>query len=116
MVSGIFTLREDSPLPSWFVLPKELRRDQVAVTITEYESTTSNVWKVRVTVRRKHHWIFGVIQEHWGTVDWHPDSSRERTPAAEYPNWVVIKIGGTKEVYEQSEANNLLKIVKKPLY
>jgi hypothetical protein len=44
---------------------------------------------------------------------WHPDSEREKTPAGTYPNWVVIEVNGMKDTYEQSEANDLLKIVKK---
>lgn len=46
---------------------------------------------------------------------WHPDSEREKAPASTYPNWVIIEVNGIKDVYEQSEHNDLLRVVKKPL-
>ncbi|MGO9243562.1 MAG: hypothetical protein ACLP0A_11440 [Verrucomicrobiia bacterium] len=66
-------------------------------------------------VRDKRRWFFQKIQEEIGCGYWHPDSEREKAPAGTFPNWVVIEVKGTKEVYEQSEPNDFLKIVKKPL-
>jgi len=111
VIGAIFRLRDDSPLPSWVSLPPGTSRDQVSVTITRYEATTTPQWKERLVVRNK---TSGrIIQEIIGTGYWHPDSEREKAPAGTYPNWVIIEVNGTKEVYEQSEANDLLKIVKK---
>ncbi len=110
-VSGIFRLRDDSPLPSWVALPPGTTRDAVSVTITTYEATTSPQWKERFLVRDRK--SGQIIQEAMGVGYWHPDSERLKAPAATYPNWVIIEVSGTKEVYEQSEANDLLKIVKR---
>jgi hypothetical protein len=134
VISGIFRLREDSPLPSWLVLPRGMTRDQVNVTIMIYESTyneatsTWNKSKVRFIVFKKHRWvsnalnetlnkmwIFNKIQEQMGEEYWHPDSLRQNPPGGTYPNWIIIEVNGTKEVYESSEPNDLLGIVKKTL-
>jgi len=110
-VSGIFRLREDSALPSWVALSPDAVRDGVNVTITAYEATTTPKWKVKFQVRDKK--TGRIIQEVIGSGYWHPDSEREKAPAGTYPNWVIIEVNGTKDIYEQSEANDLLKIVKK---
>jgi hypothetical protein len=111
VISANFRLREDSPLPSWVVLPAGTTRDEVSVTITTYEATTIPQWKERFVVRDKR--SGRIIQEAIGSGYWHPDSEREKAPAGTYPNWVIIEVNGTKDIYEQSEANDLLKIVKK---
>ena len=113
IVSGYFRLRDDSPLPSWVVLPTGTTRDQVGVKITIYEATTTLQWKVRFEIQDKRRWVFKTIQEDLGYGYWHPDSLRKNPPGGTYPNWIVIEAKGTKEVYESSEANDLLKIVKK---
>ena len=110
-ISAIFRLRDDSPVPSWLVLPTGTTRDQVSITIITYEATTSPQYKERFVVRDKR--TGRILQEVIGSGYWHPDSERQRVPAGTYPNWVIIEVNGTKEVYEQSEANDLLKIVKK---
>jgi len=110
-----FRLRDDSPLPSWFLLPAGISRDHVSVLITDYEATTTPQWKVRFVIYDNRHWFFNTIQEQMGIGYWHPDSEREKAPAAIYPHWIIIEVNGTKDVYEQSESNDLLKIVKKPL-
>ncbi len=109
--SAIFLLRADSPLPSWVVLPPGTTRDRISVTITTYEATTAPKWKEKFEVQDKG--SGRIIQEAIGYGYWHPDSEREKAPAGTYPNWVIVEINGTEEVYEQSEANNLLKIVKR---
>jgi hypothetical protein len=113
IVSGYFRLRDDSPLPSWAVLPAGMTRDQANVRITIYEATTSPQWKVRFEIRNKRRWFFKTIQKDYGYGYWHPDSLRRSPPGGTFPNWIVIEVKGTKEVYESSEANDLLKIVKK---
>jgi len=115
IVSGYFRLREDSPLPAWVVLPKGMSRDQVGVNITIYEGTTTPSWKVRFVVLDKHRWIFRKIQEEMGSGYWHPESLQKKPPGGTYPNWVTLEVKGIKEVYESSEQNDLLRIVKKPL-
>jgi hypothetical protein len=111
-IEAIFRLRADSPLPSWLALPARVNRKDVDVTITDYEATTTPEWKVKFVVRdaatgRR-------LQEALGRGYWHPDSEREKAPAATYPHWVIIEVNGSKDVYEQSERNDLIKIVKKP--
>jgi hypothetical protein len=112
-ISGIFRLREDSPLPSWVVLPPGTTRNQVSVRITTYEATTTPTWKEKFEVRDKKNGR--IIQEAMGSGYWHPDSERKKAPTGTYPNWVIIEVNGTNDIYEQSEANDLLKIVKNPL-
>jgi hypothetical protein len=66
---------------------------------------------VRFVVRDKRNGR--IIQKAIGYGYWYPDSEREKAPAGTHPNWSIIEVNGTKEIYEQSEANDLLKIVKK---
>jgi hypothetical protein len=115
VVSGYFRLRSDSPLPAWVILPSGVGRRDVNVDITIYEATTTLKRRIRFVVHDKRRWVFNTIQEATGYGYWHPDSEREKAPAGTYPNWEIVDVNGTKEVYEQSEANNLLRIVKKPL-
>jgi len=89
-----------------------MSHDQVKVEIVQYETTFTPKCKVRCVVSDKQGRIF---QEQIGYMSWHPASLREKTPAGTYPNWTVVEVKGTKEVYEQSEANDLLGIVNKPL-
>jgi hypothetical protein len=114
-VSGYFRLRDDSPLPSWVAIPDGMSRDRLSVAITVYEATTTPQWKARFVVLDKRRWIFRKVQEEIGYGYWHPDSLREKHPGGTYPNWMIIEVKGTNEVYESSEANDLLRIVKKPL-
>ena len=111
VVSAYFRLREDSPLPSWVLLPPGTTRDEVSVKITTYEATTNPTWKEKFEVRDKRNGR--IIQDALGSGYWHPDSEREKAPAGTYPNWVIIEVNGKKDVYEQSGLNDLLKIVKK---
>ena len=113
VIGAILRLRDDSPLPSWVVLPQGTPRNQVSITIVDYEATTTPRYKFRFVIRNKRRWIFKTIQEQMGVGYWHPDSDREKSPASIYPHWVIIEVNGTKEVYEQLEHNDLLKIVKK---
>jgi hypothetical protein len=111
VVGANFHLRNDSSLPTWFVLPKGVSREQVSVAITVYEATTTPQWKERFVIRDRK--SGRVLQEAMGYGYWHPDSEREKAPAGTYPNWVIVEVNGTKEVYEQSESHDLLRIVKK---
>ena len=113
VIGAIFRLRDESPLPAWITLSSGVTRDQVTVTIVRYEEETSSKSKVRFIVRNKRRWIFSTIQEKIGEEYWHPDSALVKKPASTYPNWVFIEADGIKEVYEQSERNDLLKIVQK---
>ncbi len=110
-VGAMLRLRDDSPLPSWVVLPAGVARSDVSVKITAYESTTTPQWKERFVVldRRSGR----IIQDAIGSAFWHPDSEREKAPAGTYPNWVIAEVNGIKDIYEQSERNDLLRIVKK---
>src|SRR5438128_771837 len=92
VIEAIFRLRDDSPLPSWFVLPTGMSRGQVSVTITDYEAATTPQWKVRFVVRDKKN--SRVLQDVMGSGHWHPDSEREKAPAAIYPNWSIIEVNG----------------------
>jgi hypothetical protein len=113
--SAYFRLSDDSPLPSWVVLPAGVNRSQLSVTITVYEATTTPKWKLRFVVRDNSRLIFKTIQEETGYGYWHPDSLRKNPPGGSFPNWIIVEVKGTQEVYQQSKLNDLLKIVKKPL-
>lgn len=115
VISGRFRLRDDSPLPSWLILPKGIDRDQVSVTIIIYEPTSgANTGKARFIVKKKHQFV-NTIQEQIGSWRWHPDSLQQKAPANTYPNWIIIEVNGTNDVYEQSALNDLLRVVRKPL-
>jgi hypothetical protein len=107
-IGAIFGLSKDSPLPRWCLLPPGVTRDQVEVKITEYEATTSPKWKVRFQVRDR---SGKILYDKIGLARWRSDSERKRAPAATYPNWIVIEVDNTKEDYEQSGPDDLLKIV-----
>jgi len=81
-----------------------MTRDQVRVEIILYTDS-----KARIVFRKKHRWLFNKIQEQMGEEYWHPDSF-----GSTYPNWIIIEVNGTNDLYESSEPNNLLRIVKKP--
>ena len=112
VIGAYFRLRDDSPLPTWIVLPPGITRDQVDVEIVRYEATSTPKCKVRFIISDKNK---KVLQEEIGYMIWHPDSEQKARPAGTFPNWSIIEVKGTKEVYEQSEMNDLLRIVKKPL-
>ena len=118
VISGIFRLRDDSPLPLWFAPPKGVCRDQLKIVIVMYDSTRDNPFggRARIIVKKKHWLVFTTVQEEVGSWRWHPDSEREKAPAATYPNWTIVEVDGTKQVYEQADLNDLLKIVDKPLW
>jgi hypothetical protein len=109
-IEAIFQLRADSPLPAWVVLPANIKRPDIAVSITDYEATTAASWKVKISVKDKT--TGRKIHEAMGIGYWHPDSAREKAPAAVYPHWFIIEVNGVSDIYEQSEHNNLLKIVR----
>jgi len=113
IISAAFRLRDDSALPSWFSLPPGMTRDQVSITITDYEDTAPG-WKVRFVIKNKRRWIFNTIEERMGHGCWHPESLRQNSPGGTCPNWVIIDVKGTKDTYEQSDCNHrdLLRIVK----
>src|SRR5438128_1993409 len=79
VIGAIFHLRNDSPLPSWIVIPQGISREQIDVTITRYEETVNNKWKHRFVVQDKNNGK--VLQEEIGYGYWHPDSLREKAPA-----------------------------------
>ena len=108
-MESIFRLREDSPLPVWAILPKETARSEVDVTMTLYTANSSR-WKVHFVFKSKSGKVF---MKKNGEAFWHPDSARQPTPGSVFPNWIVVEVDNTLEVYEQSESNDLLKIVKK---
>src|SRR6266404_4524525 len=89
LVGARFRLRDDSPLPSWFVLPEGMRRNQVSITIIRYEATSTPQWKARFVIQDKTN--RRVLKEVIGYGYWHPDSERAESPAGTYPNWVVIE-------------------------
>ena len=110
VIEAMFRLRPDSPLPSWLLLPAGFKPKDAQIAITDYEATTMSEWKVKFVIRDK---ATGQrLPDVMGIGYWHPDS--ERVPQPIYPNWIVIQVNGIKDVYQQSEANDLLKIVKKP--
>jgi len=112
VIGAYFRLRDDSPLPKWLVLPPGMTHDQVKIEIVRYEATFTPKCKVRFVVSDNQGHI---LQEQIGYMSWHPASLREKIPAGTYPNWTVVEVKGTNQVYEQSEANDLLRIVNKPL-
>jgi len=89
-----------------------MSRDQVEVELVRYEPMFTPKCKVRFVVSDKQGRI---LQEQVGRMDWHPASLREKIPAGTYPNWTIVEVNGMEGVYEQSEPNELLRIVNKPL-
>jgi len=81
-----------------------MTREQVKVEIILYSNS-----KARIVFRKSHRWLFNKIQEQMGEEYWHPDSF-----GSTYPNWIIIAVHSTNEIYEASEPNDLLRIVKKP--
>jgi len=92
-----------------------MNRSQVNIAITVYEATTTPKWKMRFVVRAKKGLIFNTIQTETGYGYWHPDSLRNNPPGGNFPNWIIVEVKRTKEVYQQTGLNDLLKIVNKSL-
>lgn len=108
VIGANFRLRDDSPLPKWLVLPSGVSHDQVNVELIRYEATFNPKCKVRFLVTDKRGRL---LQEQIGYMYWHPAMLRDKIPAGTYPNWSIVEVKLTKEVYEQTENNDLLKIV-----
>ena len=110
-ISGVFQLRTNSPLPAFVSsITNGVNATLSKVRIYHYEATTSPKWKVKFVLEDNNG---RTLLEKTGTGNWHPDSLAQGTPAMRRPNWVIIEVDGTRDVYEQSESNNLLIIVKK---
>jgi hypothetical protein len=112
VIGANFRLRKESPLPSWLTLPEDVDPKTVRIKINRYEATAGKKWKVRVIV---HTDAGRTLADKIGYSYWHSQSEKEARPAGTFPNWTIFEIEGTKDVYEQSEFNDLLKIVDKPL-
>jgi len=108
-VSGYFKLDPQSRVPAWFKNKKKIPREKLDFKIIIYETTTSSRGKVKIIVSSN-----GIIiSEVEGLCWYHPKSFKKAVPA-EPPSWTIIEINETREVYEQSERNDILKIVDEP--
>ena len=111
-VSGNFILDKDSPLPIWFENTNQIPREKTRVKITIYEAYHGVPGKIKIK-------IYGPndkkLAKSTGTWQWHPISLKKiKEGNAEEPIWTIVKVKGTSEIYEQSEQNNILKIVDAP--
>ena len=108
MISGNFILASESPLPVWVKMPQNMSRTQIVATIDSYErvftETGSVIIKVATTDGK-------VLQRAKGKWKWHPKSFKPGSKSPEYPNWVVITINNTREIYEQKQPGDVLWIV-----
>jgi len=74
-----------------------------------YARTHNDVWEViRDTGDR-------LVAEAPGSVRDYFDSDPDKRKPTSYPKWMIIKIEGVEEVYEQAEMNDILRIVDKPI-
>lgn len=104
-----FRLAKDSRAPIWVKNASKEPNGNLDIKIWIYESG-----KTRIIVSLPG--IFGKkIQEGLGSYRWHSDSLKEANPGLVRPNWIVIKVNGTEEVYENRESNDKLWIVDKPI-
>jgi hypothetical protein len=107
-VSGNFKLDPQSRLPaSWFHNKDNIPREKLDVEIIIYETTTSPKGKVKVIISSNGK----TIEEAEGLWWFHPKSLNRKIPAAEPPSWGIIEINGIKEIFEQKEKNDILRIV-----
>jgi hypothetical protein len=105
-VSGNFKLDPQSRLPAWFHNKNNIPREKLNVDITIYETTTSTDAKVKIIISSNGK----IIEKAQGIKRYHPESLKKEFPS-EPPSWKIFEINGTKEIYEQREKNNILRIV-----
>jgi hypothetical protein len=107
--SGRFVLDEKSKLPVWFDKNHELSRSNYNVEIIIYEEWSNRPGKIKFIIKELNN---KVIDKATGLSEWHPiTSKRIENGNAFPPNWSIVRVRGTEEIYEQSELNNILKIV-----
>ena len=107
--SGRFVLDDESNLPIWFDKKHKLPRNNYTVEIIIYEEWSNRPGKIRIIIKDKDN---RRIDKATGLSEWHPISlKRIENGNAFPPNWSIVRVRGTEEIYEQSELNNILKIV-----
>ena len=109
VVEAEFRLSKDSRLPSWFQNSQRFTSNDVKVQIRIYDSC-----HLRIIISSAN--LFGrTLAEQIGTYQWHPDSVVPSGQLHALPNWIIVTINGTQEVYEKRFSNDLLWIVDKPI-
>ena len=108
MISGNFRLDPDSPLPTWFKTPPSVSRNQLLVSIDIYETVFTDTGDVKVTVSTSDGKI---LQRAKGKWKWHPKSFKPGSKVPEYPNWAIITMNNTREIYEQKQSGDIFSIV-----
>jgi hypothetical protein len=99
-----FVLAEDSKLPVWFKNESNIPREKIEVQIAMAGLFPDKI-KIAILSEDK------VIERAKGTWRWHPASLKKHKHTTGPPNWIIININGTEEVYEQRERNNIQRIV-----
>ncbi len=113
IVSGHFQLDKESPLPIWFKNDAAISRENISVKITSYEAYNYMPGKIKFKIYDSDG---KKLADATGTWEWHPKSLKKiKEGSAGVPNWTIVKVKGTSEVYEQRERNDILKIVSGPI-
>jgi hypothetical protein len=113
-----FRLADDSRLPKWFTIPNGYARSDLNVIIDFYISPCPFCKDSVIT-------LYGPpphnkeIMKKAGKQRWHPLSDRDRYnkyPNTGYPNYSIITVEGTDEVFEQRrrEDGDILYITDDP--
>ena len=103
-----FKLAADSPMPVWAQMPENLSRTQMVATIDIYETVFTEMGDVIVKVSTTDGKVLLRAKGKW---KWHPKSFKPGSKSPEYPNWVIISINNTREIYEHKQHGNVLWIV-----
>lgn len=107
-VEAEFQLSTESRLPKWIKVPSDYTREDLTVSLIFYTFK-----KVKITVS-------GPAPEHKvlmvkiGTNRWHPITERkfkEQRSGAVYPNYSIITVDGTEEIFEQKGLEPMLYLV-----
>jgi len=109
-VESEFELSPESRLPKWFSLPDSYSRQDLTVTLTFYSHPLYRKVKIKIygpaPARKK-------LAEEIGTNRWHPITDRQFKAQGTYniyPNYSIIDVKGTDEIYEQRRPEPFLYI------
>jgi hypothetical protein len=97
-----FVLAEDSKLPVWFTNKSNIPRENLEVQIAMAGLFPN---RIKISIFSDGH----VIEKATGTWRWHPKSLKNNPLAL--PEWIIININGTEEIYEHREEDDVQRIV-----
>ena len=110
IIESSFILSPESRLPKWLTLPTGYSRDKVRIEILVY---THPIKENIICI------VYGpppeqrILIEYVGTKRYPTDM--QKRGRSTYPRYIVIKVNGIEEVFEQRQSDNLLYVSDAPI-